>query len=209
MKRGSLFRSALLLRSGNGNGPTIGGAEDSARGDEACERVAEALVADAEFGTELGAAERTTGAHQEIEDTAIDVVGRIGIGGCSGEYDGEMGVDILTRDEVEAQWIGSRGSAVLDGEQQAILLSSDVEIAISPCVEITAAAERQASLGAGTAIFAGMVYDKDGDVVLALERAEVAEQGGDFAGIVFIDPVKTNKGVEHEQAWPELADGGA
>ena len=64
-------------------------------------------------------------------------------------------------------------------------------------------------MGTGTAVLARMVYDKDGDVVLALKGAEVAEQGGDFAGVVFIDPMETNKGVEHEQAWRELADGGA
>ena len=76
-------------------------------------------------------------------------------------------------------------------------------------MEIAAAAERQASLGAGTAIFARMVHDEDGDVVLALEGAEIAEQGGDFTGIVLVYPVETNKGVEHEQAWRELADCGA
>ena len=110
------FRSGLLLRSGNGNGPTIGGAEDGTGGDEAGERVAEALVADAELGTELGAAEGPAGSGKEIKDAAIDLVGRIGVGGCSGEHDGEVGIDIITGDEVEAQRIGSRGSAVLDGE---------------------------------------------------------------------------------------------
>lgn len=53
-----------------------------------------------------------------------------------------------------------------------------------------------------------MVHDEDGDVMLALEGAEVAEQGGDLAGVVLVDAVQTDEGVEHEQAWCELADGG-
>jgi hypothetical protein len=35
-----------------------------------------------------------------------------------------------------------------------------------------------------------MVHDEDGDVVLALEGAEVAEQGGDLAGVVLVDTVE-------------------
>jgi len=45
-----------------------------------------------------------------------------------------------------------------------------------------------------------VVHDEDGDVVLALEGTKVAEQGGDLAGVVFVDAVKPDEGVEHEQA---------
>jgi hypothetical protein len=73
----------------------------------------------------------------------------------------------------------------------------------------TAAAERQTGLGAGAAVLASMVHDEDGDVVLALQGAEVAEQGGDLAGVVLVDAVEPDEGVEHEEAGCELADGGA
>jgi hypothetical protein len=121
-----------------------------------------------ELGAELGAAERACGASEEIEHAAIDLAGRVGVGGRGGGDDGEVNIDILASDELEAQRIGSRGSAMLDREQQGVLLSAEVEIGIAPGVKVTAAAERQTGLGAGAAVLAGMVDDEDGDVVLAL-----------------------------------------
>jgi hypothetical protein len=65
------FRSHLLLRSGNGNGPAIADAGDGAGCGEARQRIAEALVADAQLGSELGAADRPTGASEDVQDEAI------------------------------------------------------------------------------------------------------------------------------------------
>src|SRR4051812_45462320 len=52
-----------------------------------------------------------------------------------------------------------------------------------------------------------MMHDEDGDVMLALEGTEVAEQGGDLACVVLVDAVETDEGIEHEQARCKLADG--
>lgn len=135
------FRSGLLLRSGNGNGPTIGSAEDGASGDEARQRVAKALVADVEFCAELRAAERAAHASEQVDHAAIELAWRIGIGERGGRDDGEMGVDVLASDQLEAKWIGSRRGAMLDGEQQGVLLPADVEIGIPPGMKVTTAAE--------------------------------------------------------------------
>src|SRR4051812_18120683 len=54
-----------------------------------------------------------------------------------------------------------------------------------------------------------MVHDEDCDVVLTLQGAEVAEQSGDLAGVVLVDAVEPDEGVEHEEAGCELANGGA
>ena len=56
-------------------------AKDGAGGDEARQRVAQALVADVELGAELGAAERAAGTSEEIEHAAIDLARRFELGG--------------------------------------------------------------------------------------------------------------------------------
>jgi len=57
-----------------------------------------------------------------------------------------------------------------------------------------------ASLGPAAAILACMMHDEDGDVVLALQRAEVAEQCRDFSSIVLVDAVQAHEGIEDEEA---------
>jgi len=66
-------RSALLLREGNGNGPSVGVAHDGAGGDQARERVADALVPDAKFIAELRAGERASGATEDIDVAALEI----------------------------------------------------------------------------------------------------------------------------------------
>ena len=51
-----------------------------------------------------------------------------------------------------------------------------------------------------------MMHDEDGDVMLALQRAEVAEQRGDFSGVVLVDAVEAHEGIEHEKARRVAAD---
>jgi hypothetical protein len=45
-----------------------------------------------------------------------------------------------------------------------------------------------------------MMHDEDGDVVLALQGAEVAEQRGDLSGVVLVDAMKSHEGIEDEEA---------
>ena len=67
------FRSRLLLRSGNGNGPSIALTNSGADRGESCERVAETLVAHVELGAELGAAEGRGRAREGLEEAAIEI----------------------------------------------------------------------------------------------------------------------------------------
>ena len=106
-------------------------AKDGAGGDEARQRVAQALVADVELGAELGAAERAAGTSEEIEHAAIDLARRFELGGPGDGDDGEVGVVVVARDELKAKRIGRRGGAMLDREQQGVLLSSEVEIGVA------------------------------------------------------------------------------
>jgi hypothetical protein len=85
-----------------------------------------------ELGAELGAAERAADASEEIEHAAIDLAWRVGVGGPGGGDDGEVNIDVRASDELEAQRIGSRRGAMLDREQQGVLLSAEVEIGVAP-----------------------------------------------------------------------------
>lgn len=53
-----------------------------------------------------------------------------------------------------------------------------------------------------------MVHEYDGDVVAALELAQVREQRRDLAGLILVDPVQAHERIEDEEPWAELVDGG-
>jgi hypothetical protein len=71
----------LPLRGGNGNGPAIAGADDGAGGRETYERIAEALVADAELGAELRATEGTSGTAERMEHAGLECARRLVLAG--------------------------------------------------------------------------------------------------------------------------------
>jgi hypothetical protein len=50
------------------------------------------------------------------------------------------------------------------------------------------------------------MHEDNGDVLLALQRTEVAEQRGDLSRVVLVDAVQPCKGVEEEEARRVAAD---
>ena len=122
------FRSRFHLRGGNGNGPSVAGADDVAAGDETHEGIAEALVADAELGAQLRAAEGTPGASKSVEHEGIEIVRHVMLGGNVAGKDSEVDLRLVASDELEPKGIGSCGGAVLDREDKCVLVSSDVEV---------------------------------------------------------------------------------
>ena len=52
-----------------------------------------------------------------------------------------------------------------------------------------------------------MVNDDHGDLVLALEFAQEAQERGHLGGVVFVDAMEADEGIEHEQAGAALAHG--
>src|SRR3972149_5106695 len=58
---------------------------------------------------------------------------------------------------------------------------------------------RALAAGHGAAVLAGVVDDGDGEVVGALQLAQVAEDRGDIAGLIFVDAMEPDEGVEQEQ----------
>jgi len=200
------FRSRILLRGGNGNGPSVAGSNDGAARDETRERIAEPLVADAELGAKLRAA-AGAGPAKSVEHDGVEIARGVVLYGVLARGESEVDVRIVAGDELKAERIGSGGGAVLDGEEKGVLLTPDVEVGIAPCVEVAASAERLAGLRASAAIFACMMHDEDGDVVLALQRTEVAEQRGDLTGVVLVDAVQAHEGIKDEETRRVSADG--
>jgi hypothetical protein len=172
-------------RGGNGNGPTIAGADDRPGGDETHERIAEALVTDVKLGAELRAAERASPA-KRLEHEGVEIARRLVLAGGLARGEGEVDDGVVAGHELKAQRIGRGCGAVLDGEDEGVLVPAHVQIGVAPGVEVAASAKRPAGLRAGAAIFACMMHDEDGDVVLALQGAEVAEQRGDLSGVVLV-----------------------
>ncbi len=195
------------MRGGNGNDPSVAGADEGAGRDETHEGITEPLVADAELCAQLRAAEGTAGAAKSVDHERIEIARRIVLDRHVARGDREVDVNIVADDELEAKWIGSGGGAVLDGEDERVLLRADMEVGVPPRVEVAASAKGLAGLGAAASVLACMMHNEDGDVVVALQGAEVAEQRRDLTGVVFVDALEANEGVEHEKAGRVAADG--
>lgn len=132
------FRSRLLLRGGNGNGPSVAGTDEGAGRDETDEGIAEPLVAYAELGAELRTTEGAAGAAERGEHERIEIALRVVLDGRVARDDGQVDVRVVSRDELEAKRIGSGSGAVLDGEDEGVLLPAHVEIGVAPRVEVAA-----------------------------------------------------------------------
>jgi len=129
------------------------------------------------------------------------------VSGC-----GTFGVEGTQREGVAALFelereidLASCG-AVLDREQEPFVVSSEVEIGVSPGVELGASPERLAGAQVGCAFFRVMDED-DGERVAALKLAEKGEQRGDLGGEVLVDAMEPDERIEDEQAGAEHLDG--
>ena len=96
------FRSRLLLRDGNGNGPSVAGTNDGAGRDETHEGIAEALVANAELDAKLRATEGSARAAESVEHEGIEIARHVELGGRIARGDGEVDVGIVADDELKA-----------------------------------------------------------------------------------------------------------
>ena len=170
--RATSFRSALLLREGNGNGPAIGIANDGAGGRESNEGVAEALVSDAELIAKLRAGEGPRCGAKGFEETALEIAhGVLLVFARVAGREREMHLRFVRDDELKTQRIGSGRGAMLDGEEEAVLVAAHVEEGVGPGEEVSAAAKGESRLGS-VAVFACMMHDEDSRIVLPLGCAE-------------------------------------
>jgi hypothetical protein len=179
------------------------------------EDLAEAVVVDAERIAQLSPGQRVVGAANGAEDA---VVQRWICGSGRPIVAGEVwGVDDL---QVSCGAVGARGEpkldgldggcgAMLEGESEVLAAeagASEIRSVIVPCVEITRASQGLAEVGADG--LAHVVHDDDGDIEAALQLAEVAEQGGDVSGAVFVEAVQSHERVEQQELRAQVLEGG-
>ena len=86
---------------------------------------------------------------------------------------------------------------MLNRQDQRVLPAAEGERRIHPGKEIARTAQAQPT--GGRAIFAGMMDDKDRQVVSALQGAQVAENRGHLAGLVFVHLMQADEGVQEKQ----------
>jgi hypothetical protein len=173
--------------------------------DELAEELAEPLVAQPDSGAEdvtrrdpACVVERPEKALADIEWAGVVVA-------FASEL--EAGAAGVVGGEEQIERIGRGGGAVLDRDGELVLGATHVEGAVGPGVKIAGAAEALPSLGARGAILAGVVDDENGDVVLALHLTQKGEEGGDIAGAVFVNAMKSDERVEQEQARSNRTEG--
>src|SRR5580658_6659832 len=77
-------------------------------------------------------------------------------------------------------------------------MASDEQERVGPGEEVAGAAEALPRVS-HRAVLAGVVDDEHGDVVGALQLAEIAEERGDLAGVVLVDAVQSHERVEDEE----------
>ena len=92
------------------------------------------------------------------------------------------------------------------GQGQLGSFAAHVEIGVAPAVEFAGTAQGLAGT-AGVGVLAGVMNQEDGQLKLALQFPEVGEQRGDLGGVVFIDPMQPDEGIQDQEDGLELLDG--
>src|SRR5262249_15022912 len=95
---------------------------------------------------------------------------------------------------------------MLDAEREIVALAAQIEIAVTPGVELGGAAQRLPAAGLSGTFF-GVVDDDNGKRITALQRSEVGEQRGHLAAGILIDAVQPHEGIEDEEPRPEVGNG--
>ena len=94
------------------------------------------------------------------------------------------------------------------GQSELIPIFSDIQKRIQPGVKIARSAKTVAGSRRGRGVFSEMVDERDGGAALALQRSQVAEQGGDISAGILIGHVDSDQWVEDQKRWPVKADCG-
>lgn len=180
---------------------------DDAVAFEPQERIAEALVVDAQRGSELSAGQRSSSRSKRVADLLSDgrwrwwcdvILVRVRRS-CL-----EMSVSFIA-DECDADGIGRGRAAVFEGEHQAAATAHEIGRGVGPGMQVSAAAQGLSELGARA--FTHVVNDCDRDGVLSLQLSKQAEQARDVRGAVLVDAVHAYERVEQQQRRSKLVQG--
>lgn len=101
-------------------------------------------------------------------------------------------------DEGQGEGLGCRGGAVLEGHDQA----DAVGVGVAPGVEVAGAPQGLAEVGVVAAL-GHLVHEDDGQLVLALHRAQERQQARGLTGAVLVEAVESDERTVEEQAGTE------
>ena len=96
---------------------------------------------------------------------------------------------------------------MFDAQMQMRAVATQIQVGVTPGVELRRSTERLTSAFMGSAL-AGMVHQRHGGAVMALQAAQITEKRSDLGSEVLIDRVQTDQWVEYEQFWLEGGDSG-
>src|SRR5712671_3696763 len=201
---GAVDDDAVWRRSGGGETIAVVGFDEAASGGHGGQPLIEAGGADAASPTQFGECKRTGG-----------------LGECGGDalVDGALRrcLRLAPFDDLERQRIGALGEidrnaghggsgAVLDREGEIIAIAAQIEIGITPGVELGGSTQGLSGAHAAGALF-GMMDDDHGDAVAALQLAQIGEQRRHLAAGVLIDAMQPYEGIEDKEARLQFGDG--
>ncbi len=83
------------------------------------------------------------------------------------------------------------------GQEEIVASTAQVEIRIAPGMEVGATSERETGIVGGA--LAGVVDEDDGEMENTGEFAQSCENGRDLGGVIFVDALKTDVGVQYQK----------
>ena len=102
--------------------------------------------------------------------------------------------------ECELQTVGAGSGAMFDAQMQMRTGATQIQVGVAPGVEFRRSTQCLTAALMGGA-FAGMVHQRHGGAVMALQTTQIAEQRRDLGGDVLINCMQTDQRIEHEQFW--------
>ena len=108
--------------------------------------------------------------------------------------------------ELERDMVLGRSGAMFGGQGQLASFAAHVEIGVAPAMEFTGTAQGLAWTAA-VGVLARVMNQEDGQLKLALQFPKIGEQGRDLSGVILIDPVKSDQGVQDQEGGLEILDG--
>ena len=122
---------------------------------------------------------------------------------CNSATTSRWVVSALARHQFQIDRRRSRRGAVLAGQQQAVPAAAEVEVGVAEGVQVAGAAQPLAGGHSARGVFAGVMHQHHREVQLPLQRAEVGQQPGHFAGVVLVDAVKPHQRIQQQQPGPQ------
>jgi hypothetical protein len=172
--------------------------DDAAGSGHGGQTLVEGGSAQAAQGAQIGEWLRVSGFGEGGGDALVDralLAGLFWLWSAVDDFEGE-GIGALG----EFEGNGGHGGcgAVLDGKGELIAVTAQIEVGVTPGVELGRAAQGLAGSDVAGA-FPGMVDDADSQAVAALQLAQEGEQRRHLAAEVLVDAMQADEGIEDEE----------